>query len=143
MKKPRVSRTCIRWILPAVSVVALSLQSGLLASGPTRSPRIFILFMALVLLLILLNFFVWRAVGHVFQRLSLSEEKALQKRRMEQIVRLSGQVRSHEEKVLRIHHDLKNHLGVLDSLLRDGRTGQAGGYIDRIRAFLEREDMPK
>jgi|GEM_PF-2971379 len=143
MKDYRASRKWIRWILSAITVIVLFLHAGLLLSSTLKNSRVAALFALLLFSLLLLNFFVWRAIGHVFEKLSLLQEEALRKLQMEHIVRLSRQTRDHEEKILRIHHDLKNHLGVLYSLLRDGQVGQAGDYVNRIRAFLEEGRAPK
>lgn len=143
MRNYRQSRKWIRWILPAITVVVLFPHAGLLFSGVQESPRAAALFALLFVFLLLLNLFVWRAIGHVFQRLALLQEKALRQRRMEQIVRLSRQARDHEERILRIHHDLKNHLGALYSLLREGQTERAASYVSRIQTFLEEERTPK
>ena len=143
MKDAHTHPKWMRRILPAVSAAVLLLHTGLLVANPNENTRMIPLFAVLVLSLLVLNLFVWKAIGNVFQKLSLLQDEALRKRQMEHIVRLSRQSRGQKERILRIHHDLKNHLGVLYSMLQDGRAEQADRYIGEIQAFLKQEDSPK
>lgn len=140
MKNFGIRKRWIRWILPVVSAAVLAFHVEFVFSAPFFSLRALILFAVLCFFILALNFFTWRAIGSVFQEMDIVREEELTKHRMEHIIQRSKQARENEERVLRLHHDLKNHFGVLYSLLQDGNVQQAEDYIEQIQAFLKQKD---
>ena len=140
MKNFGIRKRWIRWILPVVSAAVLAFHAEFVFSAPFFSLRALILFAVLCFFILALNFFTWRAIGSVFQEMDIVREEELTKHRMEHIIQRSKQARENEERVLRLHHDLKNHFGVLYSLLQDGNVQQAEDYIEQIQAFLKQKD---
>jgi ABC-type siderophore export system fused ATPase/permease subunit len=141
MKDWKSGKKWVRWILPAVSAAVLVFYAYFIFCDYSFNKRFLPMITMLCVSVLALNIFTWRLVGRVFQKMRIAREEELTKRRMEHIVSLSKQTHDEDERALRLHHDLKNHLGVLYSLLKDGNVRQADGYVKQLQAFLGKEDV--
>jgi hypothetical protein len=67
------------------------------------------------------------------------KEFALKKNELQNAILLAEQLAEHEEGVYKIHHDMKNHLGILGFLLEDGQQSEALAYLQKLRQTLRDE----
>lgn len=135
--KKRVSR----FYFAATCVLLTLLCLGFFLFGIKRSRRTIALFCVLILSILVLYFCIRHVVGNVFDRLSFQKKQELSEQRMRNAVRLSKQNWQHDEKIFRIHHDIKNHLGMVRSMLLDGNEEQAEEYIEKLRISLRKREF--
>ena len=106
-----------------------------------RSVEKNVLFCVLALSILILDFCMRRIVRNIFDKMSNQEKEVLRQQQMRTEIQLSSQTRKYEETVFRVHHDMKNHLGVIRSMLADGDEKQAQEYLKKLRSFLNREGI--
>lgn len=102
----------------------------------------FFLFCILTATLVVLNFYVRRIAERAFERLARQQKWAMMEQQMHSILLLSEQTQKYEERIFRVHHDIKNHLGVIRSMLLDGNQKQAEAYIKKLWISLRSEEFP-
>lgn len=129
-----------RLMCAAAAAALLLALAGCLFTGLRGVPAagaLLALFAASLLALILL---VRRFLRGTRKRLARRLAAEARNRETEAGIRRAKRAWEHEEQVRRLHHDIKNHLGVVCSMLEDGKTENARAYLSGLRARLREED---
>lgn len=140
MRKNKLSLPKIRWVFHLLSlVVLLSCLVSYFQAGASPKGSLTILTGLTVLFFLLLNIVFRRVTSNLYQRLLQGKAFELEKNELQNAILFAEQLAEHEEGVYKIHHDMKNHLGVLGSLLEDGQQSAALAYLQRLRQTLPDE----
>ena len=138
--KNKCSLLKIRWLFPALSsIVLLSCLASYISAGMYRSVNLTLLTGLIVLLFLLLNMMVWQVTSDIYSRLLQGKDFDLKKNELRNAILLSEQLAEYEENIYKVHHDLKNHLGVLGSMLEEEQQKEALVYTEKLRQRLENE----
>ena len=138
MKKKESKLGRLSLLMPAAAgAVLLFVLAGWFLTGMRRRPAASALTALTAAALFLLAFFGGRSVRKTQDRILTEREAEARRKRMENAILLARRAREHEERVYKLHHDIKNHLGVVYSMLEDGRDGEAERYLEKLRSGLE------
>lgn len=133
----------MRRLFPVLSsVVLLSCLASYFSAGMYQNVRLTVLIGLILLIFLLLNIMVWRVTSAIYNRLLQSKDFELKKNELKNAILLAEQLAEYEENIYKVHHDLKNHLGVLSSMLEDGQRQEALVYTQKLRRTLENEGKP-
>ena len=141
MGKKEVRLRELSLLMPATAgAVLLLVLAGWLLTGMRGRPGASVLAALTAAALFLLALFERRSVRKTRDRILAEREAEVCGKRMEHAVLLAQRARKHEERVYRLHHDIKNHLGVVYSMLEDGRNKEAELYLEKLRSELEERE---
>lgn len=130
----------MRILYPVLTVVViLSCLASFFYARMYESRTLTLLVVVIVILFVFLNIIVWMVTSKILKRLRRSKEFELQKQSMENAILISGKMAEHEENIYKVHHDMKNHLSILYSMLEDGQDRDALDYSRKLHDFLQDE----
>jgi hypothetical protein len=112
------------------------------SAGMYQSLNLTLLTGLIFLIFLLLNIMVWHVTSDIYNRLLQGKDFELKKNKLQNAILLSEQLAEYEENIYKVHHDLKNHLGVLGSMLEEGQQQEALVYTKKLRQTLKNEGKP-
>ena len=140
MSSRRFTIRQMRIIYPVLTlVVVLSCLASFFYARMYESRTLILLVALMIMLFVLLNITVWMVTSKILKRLRQSKEFELQKQSMENAILISEKIAEHEEKIYKIHHDMKNHLSILYSMLDDSQDRDALDYSQKLHNLLQDE----
>lgn len=121
------------------SVVLLFIIISYFYTGLYKNASLTVLIGLIVLSFLLLNIIIWRVTSSIYKRLLQQKDFELKKNELKNAILFSEELTVHEESIYKIHHDMKNHLGVVYSMLEDGQQSEALEYTEKVRQSLKSE----
>jgi hypothetical protein len=86
---------------------------------------------------LLLNIIVQRVISILTVKLARQKDFDLIKNELSNAILLHSEMAKQEENIYKIHHDMKNHLGVIYSMLEDDKLNEALKYAEKLQLALK------
>lgn len=138
MKITQISLGKLRSIYPIFTLIVLvSIIASCFYSNIYTDFEFVILTALIVAGFVLLNITVQWVISTLSVKLAQQKAFDLIKNEMSNAILLHTEMAKHEENIYKIHHDMKNHLGVIYSMLEEGKRDEALDYTRKLQQALK------
>ncbi|MFT9056520.1 MAG: hypothetical protein ABF449_07835 [Ethanoligenens sp.] len=126
----------IRFVIPICSTIAFAsiLISELVF---TRSDSLFVMLniIGFALSIVGYNLFALHLIQAILSRQKQKKQDEWANRELGFLLQQTDRMESHQKDMYKLHHDLRNHMGLVDTMLLEGRSKEAALYL---RSLLEK-----
>lgn len=137
MNRKQISLQKLRSIFPAfTSMILLSIIASCFYTDIYKDMSFVILTGLVVGVFLLLNIIVQRVISILSVKHVRQKEFDLIRNELSNAILLHNEMAQHEENIYKIHHDMKNHLGVICSMLGEDKQKEALEYAEKLQQSL-------
>lgn len=139
MNRKQISLQKLRSIFPVfTSMVLLSIIASCFYTDIYKDMSFIILTGLVVGVFLLLNIIVQRVISILSVKHARQKEFDLIRNELSNAILLHNEMAQHEENIYKIHHDMKNHLGVIYSMLEEDKQKKALEYAEKLQQSLKK-----
>ncbi len=139
MNRKQISLQKLRSIFPAfTSMVLLSIIASCFYTDIYKDTSFVILTGLVVGVFLLLNIIAQRVISILSVKHARQKEFDLIRNELSNAILLHNEMAQHEENIYKIHHDMKNHLGVIYSMLEEDKQKKALEYAEKLQQSLKK-----
>ncbi|MDO4325310.1 MAG: GHKL domain-containing protein [bacterium] len=130
------------WLLPAFTVCIVLMFTSDLSVDNVRQPRFLAARMLLILTMFVVYYVLLGALDGIREAAATKERAARQEELIAAWRAQYEQLAEHVEELRRARHDLRQHVAVVNGLLKDGENDTLRKYIEDYRNSLPQEHLP-
>lgn len=139
MKRKLISLRKLRSLFPVLtSMVLLSIIASCFYTDIYKDTGLVILTVLMIAVFLLLNIILQRVISILSVKHARQKEFDLIKNELSNAILLHNEMAQHEENIYKIHHDMKNHLGVIYSMLEEDKLDEALEYAEKLQKSLKK-----
>jgi hypothetical protein len=102
--------------------------------------QVTLFWMILSAIVLLLNIIVaWYSICKLSMNITHQKDLEVDRQKFENIIEMTKQKEEYEKNILKLHHDINNHLGAIHEMLESREIDKTKSYIQKLKKELPRQ----